>query len=106
MDIGTAFLPGVLVGQWVLLFIIWRVLNKLVGLISDAGTYSSPPPSRDSLRTRILMWFVSNPENRSPAPFTAKGVNHNTIIKLLEGFCSSTLMLSPEHNPSAGARPF
>ena len=42
MDIGTAFLLGVLVGQWVLLFVIWRVLNKLVRLISDAGTNSSP----------------------------------------------------------------
>ena len=47
MDIGAAFLLGVLVGQWVLLFVIWRVLNKLVGLISDAGTNSSPPPGRD-----------------------------------------------------------
>ena len=47
MDIGTAFLLGVLVGQWVLLFVIWRVLNKLVGLISDAGTNSSPSTGRD-----------------------------------------------------------
>ena len=47
MDIGTAFLLGVLVGQWVFLFVIWRVLIKLVSLISNAGTNSSPPTSRD-----------------------------------------------------------
>ncbi len=47
MDIGTAFLLGVLVGQWVLLFFIWRVLNKLVDLISDAGINSAPPSSND-----------------------------------------------------------
>ena len=34
MDIGTAFLLGVLVGQWVLLFVIWRALSRLVTMIA------------------------------------------------------------------------
>ena len=49
MDIGTAFLLGVLVGQWVLLFIIWRVLNKLVGLLTEAEPGSSSSSSREIL---------------------------------------------------------
>ena len=53
MDIGTAFLLGVLVGQWVLLFVIWRVLIKLVGLISDAGTNSSPPANRNIIDYKL-----------------------------------------------------
>jgi hypothetical protein len=35
MDIGTAFLLGVLVGQWVLLFAIWRGVAKLLRLIAE-----------------------------------------------------------------------
>ena len=34
MDAYTAFLFGVLVGQWVLLFAIWRAVMKLVKLLN------------------------------------------------------------------------
>ena len=47
MDIGTAFLLGFLVGQWVLLFVIWRVLNKLVGLLTEAEASPSSSSSRE-----------------------------------------------------------
>ena len=33
MDIYTAFLAGVLVGHWVLLFAIWRAIIRLIKLI-------------------------------------------------------------------------
>ena len=40
MDIGTAFLLGVLVGQWVLLFAIWRGIAKLLKLIAELEAIS------------------------------------------------------------------
>ena len=38
MDIGSAFLLGVLVGQWVLLFVIWQGVAKLLKLIAEQAS--------------------------------------------------------------------
>lgn len=35
MDAYTAFLIGVLVGQWILLFVIWRAVTKLVRMLNS-----------------------------------------------------------------------
>ena len=34
MDIYTAFLAGILVGHWILLFAIWRAVTRLIRLIN------------------------------------------------------------------------
>ena len=46
MNIETAFLFGVLVGQWVLLWAIWRATIKLVKIVSsrEVNTDSRPDP--------------------------------------------------------------
>lgn len=35
MDIGIAFLIGVLVGQWIILWVLWRVAMKFIEMLSD-----------------------------------------------------------------------
>ena len=60
MDIGTAFLLGVLVGQWTLLIVIGRTVNRLLVLLADeeakAGSSTGRNiieyPSRDEYRDR------------------------------------------------------
>ena len=42
MDIYTAFLFGVLVGQWALLFAIWRVMTKLIHMLDTLEPNSIP----------------------------------------------------------------
>ncbi len=46
MDIYTAFLAGVLVGHWVLLFAIWRAVTKLIRLIDALETEREVNSSR------------------------------------------------------------
>lgn len=35
MDLGFAFLLGVLLGQWVMLIIIWRALTRLIKALNE-----------------------------------------------------------------------
>ena len=35
MDIGFAFLLGLLLGQWILLIVIWRAVSRLVELVTQ-----------------------------------------------------------------------
>ena len=35
MDIGFAFLLGMLLGQWILLIVIWRAVSRLVELVTQ-----------------------------------------------------------------------
>ena len=36
MDIGFAFLLGILLGQWILLIVIWRAISRLVELVTES----------------------------------------------------------------------
>ena len=36
MDIGFAFLLGILLGQWILLIVIWRAVSRLVELVTQS----------------------------------------------------------------------
>ena len=40
MNIETAFVLGVLVGHWILLWAIWRAIEKLVKILSSMETLS------------------------------------------------------------------
>ena len=43
MDIGFAFLLGILLGQWVLLIVIWRALSRLIELVTQSiGQVENP----------------------------------------------------------------
>jgi hypothetical protein len=50
MDVYTAFLFGVLVGQWVLLFAIWRAVTKLVRLLNTMESESVQSPGNRNTR--------------------------------------------------------
>jgi len=50
MDVYTAFLFGVLVGQWVLLFAIWRAVTKLVRLLNTLESESVQSPGNRNTR--------------------------------------------------------
>ena len=47
MDIGFAFVLGLLLGQWVLLIVIWRALSKLVELVTqNIGQVTDQPDNQ------------------------------------------------------------
>ena len=55
MDIYTAFLAGVLVGHWVLLFAIWRAIIRLIKLIDVLEAERDVTPSGTSSgKTELL----------------------------------------------------
>jgi len=62
VDIYTAFLFGVLVGQWALLFAIWRAATKLIHLL-DALERSSAS-SASNLSVRLLEDGSQTSKNR------------------------------------------
>jgi hypothetical protein len=44
MDIGFAFVLGLLLGQWILLIVIWRAVSRLVELVTQSiGQVENPP---------------------------------------------------------------
>lgn len=47
MDIGIAFLVGVLVGQWIILWALWRASMKLIEMLSEFQKSSKDTPSRN-----------------------------------------------------------
>ena len=55
MDIYTAFLAGVLVGHWVLLFAIWRAVTRLIRLINALEAEREGTPSGSDLRAIELL---------------------------------------------------
>ncbi len=55
MDIFTAFLVGVLVGHWVLLFAIWRAVIRLIKLIDALETEREATSSGTNSRTVGLL---------------------------------------------------
>ena len=46
MDIGSAFLIGLLVGQWIILWALWRASTKLIELLSKVQRNSKTMPSK------------------------------------------------------------
>ncbi len=50
MDIYTAFLFGVLVGQWALLFAIWRAVTKLINMLDTLERNSVPVSDTQPVR--------------------------------------------------------
>ena len=55
MDIYIAFLAGVLVGHWVLLFAIWRAVTKLIRLINALEAEREATSSGTNSRTVELL---------------------------------------------------
>jgi hypothetical protein len=55
MDIYTAFLAGVLVGHWVLLFAIWRAVTRLIKLIDTLDAEREATSSGTNPRTVDLL---------------------------------------------------
>jgi hypothetical protein len=55
MDIYTAFLAGVLVGHWILLFAIWRAVTKLIKLIDTLEAEREATSSGTNSRTVELL---------------------------------------------------
>jgi len=55
MDIYTAFLAGVLVGHWLLLFAIWRAVTKLIKLIDALEAEREATSSDTNSRTVELL---------------------------------------------------
>ena len=55
MDLFTAFLVGVVVGHWVLLFAIWRAVTKLIKLIDALETEREAISSGTNSRTVDLL---------------------------------------------------
>ena len=49
MDIGFAFLLGILLGQWVLLIVIWRALSRLVELVTQSIGQDENPPDHKNM---------------------------------------------------------
>ena len=49
MDIGFAFLLGILLGQWVLLIVIWRAVSRLVELVTQNIGQSENPPDNQTM---------------------------------------------------------
>ena len=66
MGIETAFLLGVLVGHWILLFALWRAILRITVLLTYA---KSNPPNR-SADSRIIDLspeeFVIDDQERGP----------------------------------------
>jgi hypothetical protein len=48
MGIDTAFLVGVLVGQWIMLFVLGRMISRMARLIMIFETYVNSQPSSKS----------------------------------------------------------
>jgi len=48
MGIDTAFVVGVLVGQWVMLFVLGRMISRMARLIMTFETYVNSHPSSKS----------------------------------------------------------
>ena len=63
MDIYTAFLIGVLVGQWLLLFAIWRALVKLVFLLDALEGNRSESNQSHMPQDILLLDERRRPEN-------------------------------------------
>jgi len=55
MDIYMAFLAGVLVGHWILLFAIWRAVTKLIKLIDTLEAEREATSSGTNSRTVELL---------------------------------------------------
>ena len=55
MDIYTAFLAGVLVGHWILLFAIWRAVTRLIKLINALEAEREGTPSGTNPRAIELL---------------------------------------------------
>ena len=49
MDIGFAFLLGILLGQWILLIIIWRAVSRLVELVTQSIGQVEKPPDHQTM---------------------------------------------------------
>ena len=49
MDIGFAFLLGILLGQWVLLIVIWRAVSRLVELVTQSIGQDENPPDHQTM---------------------------------------------------------
>lgn len=47
MDIGIAFLIGVLVGQWIILWVLWRLVMKFIEMLSDIQRSNKSSSSRN-----------------------------------------------------------
>ncbi len=62
MDIYTAFLFGVLVGHWVLLFAIWRGVIKVIGLLD--ALERNTVPDNDPKPVRLLEDGRRNKDDR------------------------------------------
>ncbi|UCH61186.1 MAG: hypothetical protein JSV61_06810 [Anaerolineales bacterium] len=58
MDIGTAFLLGVLVGQWALLFAIARTMNRLLVFLTEQETEA------DSFTNKEIISYPSRDQYR------------------------------------------
>ena len=49
MDIGFAFLLGLLLGQWILLIAIWRVVSRLVELVTQNNGQIANQPGQQTM---------------------------------------------------------
>ena len=49
MDIGFAFLLGILLGQWILLIVIWRAISKLAELVTQSIGHVENPPKHQTM---------------------------------------------------------
>ena len=49
MDIGFAFLLGILLGQWVLLIVIWRALSRLIELVTQSIGQDENPQDHQNM---------------------------------------------------------
>ena len=49
MDIGFAFLLGLLLGQWILLIAIWRAVSRLVELVAQNNGQIANQPGQQTM---------------------------------------------------------
>ena len=49
MDIGFAFLLGILLGQWILLIVIWRAISKLAELVTQSIGQEEHPSDHQTM---------------------------------------------------------
>ena len=49
MDIGFAFLLGLLLGQWIFLFAIWRAVSRLVEMVTQNNGQITNQPGQQTM---------------------------------------------------------